>query len=89
MCAVVGGHVLAEGFLSTFGVSCVLHSLLKLVSPDVMANRKVVFSLFPGSGSVRAPPLIGTAVCGGMKLKHFLLNDSEVICAIPDYFSFS
>lgn len=46
-------------------------------------------SHFPGSGSVSAPSLIGAAGSGGMKLKHFSLNDSEVICAVSDCFSFS
>ena len=32
--------------------------------------------------------MIGTAVSNGMKNKSYLLNDSEVIYAIFDYFSF-
>lgn len=39
--------------------------------------------------SLGASSLIGSAVSGGMKLKHYLLNDSEVICAVSDCFSFS
>lgn len=83
-----GGHVLAEHFFSVFDVSCVLHPLLKPVSPDVTANKKVS----PTSLEAEvwgAPSLVGTIVSGGMKFKSYLLNDSEVICAIFEYFSFT